>query len=101
KLVESEIEVLKSRNLVLQVVNDLQLWTNYQEKQGLSKRDLYDTSPVRLHLFGPAGEINKQVLEIVINDENSFLLNDDDGEFKQFYFKRRYESNFGGWEIEP
>jgi tyrosine-protein kinase Etk/Wzc len=40
KLAESEIEVLKSRRLILKVVNDLQLWVSYVKKDGLYKQEI-------------------------------------------------------------
>ncbi|WP_247237858.1 tyrosine-protein kinase [Telluribacter sp. SYSU D00476] len=46
KLVENEIEILKSQTLMSQVITELNLQVVYQAKDGLATRDLYKQSPV-------------------------------------------------------
>src|SRR2546428_3375663 len=51
KVVENEIEVLKSYTLMEKVVNDLHLNISYVVRKGLRKEYLYTESPVQLQLI--------------------------------------------------
>ena len=53
KIVENEIEVLHSRSIISQVVNDLSLYAPLEEKSGFSYKSAYLTSPVRIELAKP------------------------------------------------
>ncbi|MDQ6724038.1 MAG: Wzz/FepE/Etk N-terminal domain-containing protein, partial [Thermoproteota archaeon] len=86
KLVENEIEVLKSRRLIGQVVSDLQLWINYQENDGMRTVDLYKKSPVILKLKDSSSGTENQVFKIKIKDNNSFYLKKDDGKSQVYFF---------------
>ena len=44
---ENEIEVLKSKRIMLQVVKDIVLWIGYSQKKGMISTDFYKTSPVK------------------------------------------------------
>lgn len=101
KLVENEIEVLKSRYLILQVVNELQLWTLYQESVGYKKQDLYKKSPVRFTLLKSTGDLKGQEIELLIKDRETFLLTNSKGEAEVHAFKESIKSDFGVWKLEP
>ena len=100
-LVENEIEILKSRKLILQVVNDLSLWINYQKTDNYEASDLYATSPVKFTLLTSPENINLETLDIILKDKNTFILNNKNGEANEFKFNRTYKNNFGNWKIEP
>ena len=100
-LVENEIEILKSRKLILQVVNDLSLWINYQKTDNYEASDLYATSPVKFTLLTSPENINLETLDIILKDKNTFILNKKNGEANEFKFNRTYKNNFGNWKIEP
>lgn len=101
KLIENEIEVLKSKQLISQVVQDLQLAVNYQKKDGLSSHDLYQASPVKFTLLKPTRNYQDASLSLVIKDKNSFLLILPDGIQKALLFKESYQDSFGTWKLEP
>lgn len=101
KLVENEIEVLKSRNIILEVVNDLQLWANYQQTSGLKTQDLYTNTPIYLQLLKTNGSLKDQKLEIIIKDNNLYYFIDNKGKVHEHKFSEKYESNFGTWMLEP
>ena len=48
KLVENEIEILKSQNLMEQVIKDLSLEVSYSTKVGLKTINLYAASPINI-----------------------------------------------------
>jgi tyrosine-protein kinase Etk/Wzc len=103
KAAENEIEVLQSRTLVNKVIKDLQLWTTYTSKNGLSKQDLYTSSPVKFVMLNADSttSIDKVNLTIKIKDKNSFELKTADGNFKTFAFNSTLKNNFGLWKLVP
>lgn len=47
---ENEVEIMRSKNVMLQVVMDLELYTNYVMKKGMRKIDLYKDTPIELSI---------------------------------------------------
>ena len=79
KVVENEVEILKSYKLIKEVVDNLQLSTNYKLKDGLMNNDdLYGITPVKFNLYNSVGQISPQKLEIKILDTNTYVLLNDD-----------------------
>jgi tyrosine-protein kinase Etk/Wzc len=99
---KNEIEVLKSKKVMLQVVNDLNLWINYSKKDGLSTADLYNSSPVNFQFikmperFDPKGI----QLDIIVKDGDTFIIKDKDGKQTEFKFGQYIQSNFGLWKLD-
>lgn len=101
KLAENEVEVLKSRQLINQVVENLQLNVTYTQKNGLVSDDLYGKSPVKLIIEKTSAELNGQFLQIIINDNNTFGLKDAEGKTNTLQFNKPYNSSFGTWHLTP
>jgi tyrosine-protein kinase Etk/Wzc len=100
--VENEIEVLKSKRLVGEVVKDLQLWVTYKKKDGfLLSHELYKNSPVKLVSLFPAKKLNGETITIKIKDDKSFLLETAKGREIDFPYNASYKSSFGVWRLEP
>jgi uncharacterized protein involved in exopolysaccharide biosynthesis len=57
---ETELEILRSKTLIRQVVDNLRLWVNYTQKEGLKTLSLYEYSPVNFDLTEPSGSLKKQ-----------------------------------------
>jgi capsular exopolysaccharide synthesis family protein len=53
KVVENEIEILRSYTLMEEVVKDLNLQVSYTVRDGLRKKELYDNSPVKIEVISP------------------------------------------------
>jgi tyrosine-protein kinase Etk/Wzc len=99
RIIENEIEILSSKQLISQVVGDLNLWITYQKKDGaFSWQDLYKVSPVKLTLL-QQGSVFPGKLSIKIVDQNSFVVATPDGEFKQYKFNQTYTDGFGSWKL--
>jgi tyrosine-protein kinase Etk/Wzc len=101
KLIENEMEVLKSKQLIGQVINDLNLSISYQKKDGfLSYSDLYNYTPVKLILITrtPGTIIDEMVL--VIDDKKSFTLLSAKGPSSTFEFNKVYHDDLGTWKVE-
>jgi tyrosine-protein kinase Etk/Wzc len=101
KLAENEIEVLKSWNLISQVVDNLQLWLTYQLKNNLKVEDLYKRSPVKFKLLQKTDSIHGQSLTIIVKDNNSFFIKQSDANLTEFPFNKTLKNNFGIWKLEP
>src|SRR3569833_713765 len=102
KIVENEMEILKSFTLVSKVVYDLQLWVNYSRtSKFVKKEDLYKRSPVVFKLVQKKGDIGGQKFDIVIKSANTFLIRKSNGKYVQFNFKDVLDNRFGLWQLEP
>ena len=101
-IVENEIEIMQSKKLIYQVVNELQLWTTYSQKKGLKTVDLYKQSPVAFKFVQQDGTISPkgEKLAIHIKSPTSFEL--EYNEKKTTYnFSSQVKSSFGVWQLLP
>ncbi|MFB9844542.1 GumC family protein [Mucilaginibacter ginsenosidivorans] len=101
QVVENEIQILKSRNLISRVVYDLKLYINYsRESKLVKKEDLYKKSPVEFELIN--GQlIGDHKFEVVIKDTSTFLLKGAFDKAKLFHFSNTLSNSFGTWKLNP
>lgn len=71
KIVENEVEVLHSKELINEVVNELGLYTQVYENRFLKDRAVYDMSPIHISLKNPYDSRYYQD-----SDEMSFTFDD-------------------------
>jgi len=102
-IVENEIEVMQSKKLIYQVVNQLELWISYTKKKGLATKDLYNESPVHFSFIRQNGQISPkgEKMEIVIKDTTSFIYKTATGESRLYKFSAPIKSDFGTWALTP
>ncbi|MGZ3756182.1 MAG: GumC family protein [Mucilaginibacter sp.] len=100
-IVENEIEVMQSKKLIYQVVNQLELWVNYSQKKGLSTKDLYKATPVHFQFLLQNGIISPrgEKIAILIKDTTSFVYKDAAGVSKVYKFSSPVKSPFGTWQL--
>jgi len=100
-IVENEIEVMQSKKIMFQVVNELKLWANYSRTVGLLTSDLYKLSPVDFQFVKTTGPVDPRgiPLKIKIKDHDHFLLIDEDGKQTQFRYGQSIRSDFGVWKL--
>lgn len=48
--IENEVEIMRSKNVMLRVVMDLKLYTDYTMEKGMRKIDLYKDTPIELSI---------------------------------------------------
>ncbi|OKS86395.1 GumC family protein [Mucilaginibacter polytrichastri] len=101
KNAETEIEILKSKNLVKQVVNNLQLWVNYKSGVDFKTQDLYETSPVKFLLVQKTGSLTGKKISIVIKDKNTFVFDNVSGQKQSAAFNTPIKNGFGTWLLKP
>lgn len=104
KKLENDVELLKSRRIVQNVVNDLKLWISYKVVVNHLKENLYkNTTPVSFN-FIQGGKKSGQEITIVIQSGDTFLLktaDDPDISGTEYSFSSIVSSNFGTWQLTP
>ncbi|MGI4742049.1 MAG: GumC family protein [Janthinobacterium lividum] len=101
KVIETEIEVLKSRRLIRQGVDELGLGTTYELETGLSTRELYPDSPVKLVLQRPFEGGADRVLFLHLVSPTSFTLDEKGQNTRNVKMSETVQSDFGAWRLEP
>ncbi|MCE7066585.1 tyrosine-protein kinase family protein [Dyadobacter sp. CY326] len=101
KLIENEIEILKSKKLLAKLVTDLNLGIIYKQKEGFVSRDLYGISPLKLTLIKASGDYTNAQVSIKIKDDKSFFIVSPDDTEKEMFFKDQFVDSFGSWKLEP
>jgi len=98
-LVENELELLKSRSIMYNVVRNLGLYIDYQEQGTVKKKSAYTTTPIEVKMLTPPRNISEpRKFEMTILDEKNFLLKD--GNIEQTIpFNTRLRNSFGPWEV--
>lgn len=102
-IVENEMEVMQSKQIMFQVVNQLKLWVGYSQKDGLKTTDLYGTSPVEFRYVNQSGAPNPEgiKLQVFINDRTHFSLIDENKVRHLFKFNDPIKTSDGTWELAP
>jgi len=100
KMIENEIEILKSKTLMKQVVTDLQLWTVYEFQNEFRTTDIYGSSPVHFNLLSSDQPLSGQVITIRIVNRDSFILKQPHSEQK-VPFNTNLQNRFGVWRLTP
>ncbi|MVN22248.1 GumC family protein [Mucilaginibacter arboris] len=100
KGIDNEIEILKSRPIVSQAVNDLDLWVTYEESGKYYQKDVYATSPIRFRLSNKAKIKENQVFEIIVLANNRFVLLKSDGTVLNASFNNILKNSFGEWKLD-
>jgi tyrosine-protein kinase Etk/Wzc len=99
---ENEVEVMKSKKIMSQVVNQLKLWVNYSKKDGMGTTDLYKSSPVVFQFLKMPPKIDDKgiKLDVIIKDRSTFIVKDKDDKQTEFKFGQSIQSNFGLWKLD-
>jgi tyrosine-protein kinase Etk/Wzc len=100
KVVENEMQILKSNQIIKRVVDNFQLWADYKLKGGIIKdQDLYGLSPVKLHLLKAVPPVPAQKMELQIIDMDSYALKDAKNNSKTHRFGDTLTTEIGSWSI--
>ncbi len=101
KGIDNEIEILKSRPLVLQAVKDLDLWIKYQETGKYYQKDVYSTSPIQFKLINKNKSIGNEFFDVIVLADNHFALLKSDGSTFDSKFNTVLKNSFGDWMLTP
>ncbi len=100
KVVENEIEVLKSNQLIRDVVDKFQLWADYKLKGGIIKdRDLYGISPVKINLYKTEVAVPQRKLVVQVLDSGTYLLLGAKEKANRHHFGDTIAGAAGAWGI--
>lgn len=96
KLVENELEILKSQTIMEQVIKDLSLDVSYSAKKNLKTLDLYNSSPVLVkpEIITEAGLEEPMIIHM--RDSDHFTFNDEDN---LHMFGQRFNNSWGAFVI--
>jgi capsular exopolysaccharide synthesis family protein len=75
--IDNEIEVLRSKTLVKEVVNYLNLYVTYQDDDQIPSKELYKTSPVQVNLIPQEAELldDPMIVEMALQPQGSLDVN--------------------------
>lgn len=100
KIIENEMEILKSRDLMARVVRELALPVVYLRKDGFGSEDLYKRTPVKFSFVSPERGFEMEPIKIVIKDQKTFIMETPEGE-KEFAFSKGFNAQGGTWTLTP
>ncbi|WP_440882016.1 GumC family protein [Tenacibaculum sp. C7A-26P2] len=75
--IDNEIQIIKSRRLIGEVIKKLNLTTSYFLHESIIQKEIYKTAPIKISFENLEYKIDS-VISIKINSENSFTLFDQD-----------------------
>ncbi|WP_162418349.1 GumC family protein [Cyclobacterium roseum] len=101
KSVENEIEVLRSRNIISKIVEDLELNVYYYILEGSDYSELYQKKPIKLEIISSEIISNQDIVQIKIKDQHTFSITDENGQEIDYVFSEKVESTIGDWRLEP
>ncbi|HLG41583.1 MAG TPA: polysaccharide biosynthesis tyrosine autokinase [Chitinophagaceae bacterium] len=74
KIIENEVEVLKSKSLMNDVVKNLHVYASYFEEGEMAPASAYTTTPVLVEAFNPAGLRKIKKVEYSFSDKDSQVV---------------------------
>lgn len=102
--VDDEIQVIKSRSFLRNIIKNLNLNITYFAKGRIQEIELYKTSPITLNFIESDSIINNVSFsfftEIVSSTEFTYKVNEDDI-FKKYTFGQTIPTDFGGIIVTP
>ncbi len=69
KIVENEMEILRSYTLSEEVVKDLNLQVKYTVKKGVRTHEIYNNAPIKIEVISPAPELFEKPLTVNLDKE--------------------------------
>lgn len=96
KLVENELEIIRSQTLMEQVIKELNLDVSYTAKSGLRTVNLYKTSPVIVKAEVITEQGYQEPMHIHVEDSTHFRFNNED---KLFVFNQRFTNAWGAFVV--
>lgn len=89
--IDNEIEVLRSKTIVKEVVEDLGLYISYTDKDEFPSRNLYKTSPVQVSLTPQEADLLEEpmIVEMMLQPQGSMdvTVKIDDDEYQKHFEK--------------
>jgi tyrosine-protein kinase Etk/Wzc len=100
KLIESEVELLRSRPMIGKLVNDLELWVSYIEPGRFKEVDLFDASPVKFKLLKPARSRAYTEYIVTILSPERYSFHEPEGRNFTANFGTTVNTSIGSWKLD-
>lgn len=100
KIIENEMEILKSRDLMASVVQELGLAIVYLREGNFGTEDLYKRAPVKFSFVSSPTGFEVEEIKMVIKDSETFLMETPEGE-KEYRFSETFSNEHGTWKLSP
>ncbi|RYY08328.1 MAG: polysaccharide biosynthesis tyrosine autokinase [Sphingobacteriaceae bacterium] len=101
KGIDNEMEILKSRPLVLEAVKSLNLWITYEETGKYYQKDVYATTPLIFKYLSKGQFTGIQAFDVIVLANNHFALLKSNGESIDGSYNNTFSNSFGSWKLEP
>src|SRR5579872_6999908 len=76
KIIDNEIQILKSKTLLEKVIKELQLQTSYFNSMGVRTQQMYNAVPINIELIKPSPKIDySKEIPVKILNENEVEIN--------------------------
>lgn len=98
--VDNEVEIIKTRFLMEQVVRQMQLNIIYSQKNGLLKRELY-SAPFKVSILKGVDTIRLTTLEIIKKSQNKLRITSKDFEKDVIWGEQFQVPGVGTLKVEP
>lgn len=95
RIVDNEIEVLKSRQLMATLVDDLQLWLDYQSNKKIGKENLYGVNPVKIVFSKTADKIEGKSIVVFIKNAQTYFITETGKEPVEYQFDKTVSNSLG------
>ena len=99
KLIESEVEIIRSRPILRKLVSELELWISYTDLQNFKEIDLYKSAPVHFKLMKSSKPVQELRYEIKILSPSRFSLAKPNAKAIEAGFGTTIRSEFGEWKL--
>jgi tyrosine-protein kinase Etk/Wzc len=99
KLVESEIEIIRSRPLISKLVKDLDLGITYEATKNFKKVDLFGESPIEFKLLNPAKFFRSTQYKVKILSAQRYAFTTFDGKTQTAKFGTAINTSLGTWKL--
>ena len=98
KLMDDQIELIKSTALATLVARNVELQQSYYYKGSLRNRLIHNpSSPIRLKIISIKDSSNGFSLEVQVVDDRTFIIN---GDKNPILFGNKFETSFGSFLLE-
>lgn len=100
KLIESEVEIIRSRPILGNLVNELNLWVSYAEATKLKEVDLFNNSPIKFQMIKAAVPRVAVEYNVEIMDARRFSFSQAKGKTLIANFGSAVNTSVGNWKLE-
>lgn len=99
KLIESEVEIIRSRPILGNLVNELNLWVSYAEATKLKEVDLFNNSPIKFQMIKAAVPRVAVEYNVEVLSPQRFSFSVAEGKTMIANFGTPINTSVGNWKL--